>query len=394
MSFCTVRNVFVSGLILAFATAAVAQEGDKLNDLPRLPFYGSDGSTLIAQLVKPGVQEELRLDESKSKPLLDSLREIDPKHVAFRTPEDRQQIIKIRDEVTQKSQAAIQKFLSEEQFRRFQQVEMQYLGGRALLTAEIAQKFALTAEQQERLKAIRNAFVAGASGPNNEDSSVRVERYKNDLLAVLSPDQIIQWKAMTGAPFKVPQSFSGPSWRLVFEPEVQKELGLSETGVAMLRHSLTLVQIEGAKERSRSGEDWGGRDPADRKRKSQQIIDTVRSTLAVSQWNRLQELILQQIGPESLNHHEVSKELGLSEDQRDRVREIIAKYRQSLIDGGPLQTQPKELSARRKKEQADLLEILTPDQKTHWEAMQGAKVDEYSLLRPKVSPAEKQRTGN
>lgn len=129
---CSVREVFVTGLILVYATAAVAQDNDNRNDPARKPFYGSGGSTLIYLLTKPGIQQELDLDEAASKPLLESLREIDPKHSSFRTLQERQQIRTRFEETKQKSAAAIQKALSEEQFRRFQQLELQYLDGRAL----------------------------------------------------------------------------------------------------------------------------------------------------------------------------------------------------------------------------------------------------------------------
>jgi hypothetical protein len=239
-------------------------------------------------------------------------------------------------------------------------------------------------------RADRSGVAADAPRPSDEDASVRVEQYKNDLLAVLTPDQIKQWRAMAGAPFKTPKFFSGPSWRLVLVPEVQKELGLSEDGAATLERSLTAIQREGYAERSRAfGSDLAGRDQADQRHQSQQIIDTVRASLTVTQWNRLQELILQQTGAESVAHHEVAKELGLNQEQRDRAREIITEYQRSRIEGRTLLVKPKELRARQQKEQADLLDVLTPDQKKMWEAMQGAKVDLPSLLRPRISPAGK-----
>jgi hypothetical protein len=125
MPVCTVREGFVTGLILAIASAAMAQDGDK----HRTPYYGGGGSSLISLLTKPGVQAELDLGEAGSKSLLGSLQEIDPKHIAFWTLEERRQNRTLYDETTRKSETAIQKLLSEDQFRRFQQVEARYLGG-------------------------------------------------------------------------------------------------------------------------------------------------------------------------------------------------------------------------------------------------------------------------
>lgn len=383
MKFC---DALIPGLILTLAAAAAAQNDDNLND-PRTPYYGHSGSTLILLLARPSVTEELRLDESESKTLLASLREIDPTHSSFRTPEERQKFRTIRDETIRKSVAAIQKSLSEQQFLRFQQLEAQYLGGRALLNPKIAEQLALTDEQHEKLKPIIKEFgVTGGPGAprlSEEQAAVRVEKYKTDLLAVLTPEQMNEWQAMTGAPFKVPKSFSGPSWRLVLLPEVQQELGLSEAGAATLAQSLAQVQ----KEQGRLM--FAGRAPANGIDQSQQIIDAVRSSLAVSQWNRLQELILQENGVESLAHHEVAKHLGLNQEQRDRIREAISEYRRRQSDefrrGAPVSTD--ELQTRRQQQQANLLDILTKDQKQQWEAMQGAKVDLDSMRRTRISPA-------
>lgn len=389
MSGCTVRGTVVIGLILASAAAVAAPDDDKSTEPARTPYYGSGGSTLTFLLTKPGVQKELGLGESESKKLMAALQEIDPKHIAFQTPEERRQGAATREETQRKLEAAMQKFLSEKQFRRFQQLEAQYLGGRALLIPKFAEQFALSAEQQEKLKAIREQFgLTGRQGAprlSDEEASVRFETYQADLLAVLTPGQTNQWKAMTGDPFRIPKSFSGPSWRLVLVPEVQKELGLSEDDTATLVQSLNAIQLEGFRLSFRANP--ADRAPADQMRQSQQIIDTTRSSLTVSQWNRLQELILQEQGVESFAHHEVAKQLGLSREQRDRVRETMGEYRKGLTGDRTLLAKPKELQARREKEQAGLLDILTADQKKQWEAMQGAKGDPDLFGRPRISPA-------
>src|SRR5436190_11827689 len=127
MSACKVRSALIPGLILAFAAAAAAQNDNNPGDAPRKPYFGAGGSTLIFLLTKPGVQDELGLDKSESQKLLESLRKIDPTHSSFRTPEVRKKVSAIVDETERKSEAAVQKSLSEEQFRRFQQLEAQYL---------------------------------------------------------------------------------------------------------------------------------------------------------------------------------------------------------------------------------------------------------------------------
>ncbi|MBS0206989.1 MAG: hypothetical protein JSS49_29285 [Planctomycetes bacterium] len=388
MPVCHVRAALIPGFIFAWVAVAAAQSDDKANAPSRTPYYGSGGSTLIFLLTKPGVQQELRLEDSASQKLLASLRELDPTHVSFRTPDEKRWFAELRVETERKSKAAIQKSLSEEQFRRLQELEAQYLGGRVLLSPKTADRFALTADQQERLRAISAEFgytgQAGAPRLSAEEASARMEKYNSDLLAVLTPDQMNQWKAMSGAPFKFPKSLSGPSWRLIYVPEVQTELGLSEDEVAALVQSLAAIQKEDSRARF-------GRGPAQAPGNHQQVIDTVRHSLSVAQWNRLQELILQQHGVELLSHPEVADKLGLNRDQQVRVRTVIDEYRRDQLKrsrpGVPVNVE--ESRTRREKEHADLLDILTREQKEQWEEMQGAIVDPLLLFSSRTLPTEK-----
>lgn len=391
MSTCRIRGAFTVGMMLAFAAAVLAQEDANRSETPRSPNYGPGGSTLITLVAKPGVQTEIGLAEPESKRLLDLLREIDPTHSAFRTPEDKQQEfareLAIQEEIKRKSEAAIQKSLSEEQFQRLQQLQLQDRGGVALLNPEIARRLALTAEQEKTLETIkeefrravqasRNGAASGTPRTGDEAASTPVDKFKTDLLAVLTPEQANQWQAMTGAPFVIPKFIRRYSFHLVISPEVQKELGLADNEAAALVQSLDAIERDEGKNRDqsfRSGREASSRE--DRSRQSRQIVDTVKSSLTVSQWNRLQEVILQQSGMSVLAHSDVANRLGLSREQRNRVRETIDKYRQELAGNRTLLPKPGESQTRRQREQADLLDILTPEQKEQWDAMQGAKAD-------------------
>lgn len=391
MSTYRIRGAFTVGMILAFAAAAVAQEGADLSETPRSPDYSSSGSTLVNLLANPRVQTELGLAEPESKRLLDLLREIDPTHPAFRTPEDKQQEfareMAIQEEVKRKSEATIQKSLSEEQFQRLQQLELQDRGGVALLNPEIARRLALTAEQQKTLETIkeefrragptsRSGFAGGTPRPGDEAAATRLDKYKADLLAILTPDQARQWQAMTGAPIEVPKFMKRFPFHLVIATEVQKELGMAEDEAAALVQSLEAIEREGNKSRGETFRlMWEASSPEDRRRQSRQIVDTVKSSLTVSQWNRLQEVILQQRGMSVLAHPDVANGLGLSREQRTRVRETMDEYRRESIGNRSLLPKPGESETHRQKEQSDLLEILTPEQKTKWEAMHGAQAD-------------------
>ncbi len=391
MSMCRVRGTLIAGMILAFAAAAVAQEDANRSETSRSPNYGPGGSTLITLVAKPGVQTEIGLAEPESKRLLDLLREIDPTHSAFRTPEDKQQEfareLAIQEEIKRKSEAAIQKSLSEEQFQRLQQLELQDRGGVALLNPEIARRLALTAEQQKTLETIkeefrravqasRNGAASGTPRTGDEAASTRVDKFKTDLLAVLTPEQANQWQAMTGAPFVIPKFIRRYSFHLVISPEVQKELGLADDEAAALVQSLDAIEREENKIRGETFRlRWEASSPDDRRRQSRQIVDTVKSSLTVSQWNRLQEVILQQRGMSVLAHPDVADKLGLSREQRGRVRETTYQQQREAAGQRTLLPKPEETRTSSQTEQAELLDILTPEQKEQWEAMQGAKVD-------------------
>lgn len=402
MSTCRIRDTLIAGMILAFAAAAAAQEDANSSETPRSPNYGPGGSTLINLLANPRVQTELGLTESESKRLLDSLREIDPTNPVFRTPEERQQgaarVAEMMDAIKRKSEAAIQNSLSEEQFRRFQQLELQYQGGLALSNPEIAQRLVVTAAQRKTLETLQAEFrlasqanrsgtAPGTPRPDHESVSARMDKYKADLLAVLTPEQANQWQAMTGVPFGVPKVMRGFPFQLVELPDVQKELGLSEGEAATLARSLAAIEeverVEHVERllqtlqsnRAASSPDDRRRQLEDRGQRSRRIVDTVKSSLTVSQWNRLQEVILQQRGMSVLAQPDVANKLGLSREQRDRVRETMDKYRREATGNRTLLPKPGDSQAHRQKEQADLLDILTPEQKTKWEAMQGAQAD-------------------
>lgn len=398
MSTCIIRHASVIGFILASAFRIAAQE-NKPSEISKAPLYiPGSGSMVIFLITKPGVQKEIGLEAPGSQKLLELLRAIDPTNNSFRTPEERRQqatgTMATMDETKQKSQAAVQKALSPDQFRRLQQLEMQYLGGRALLNPQTAQQLALSDDQQERLKTIRQAFrvadqsrrspgVAGESRANDDEAA---EKQRADLLAVLTPEQSKQFTTMQGTPFTVPKLFSGPLWRLAVLPEVQQELGLSESEGAKLVQSLTDIQQEGFAKLRTVSPAQEGRFGAEGRRQSEQIIDTVRDNLTVSQWNRLQELMLQQFGTESLAHPEVIKRLGLSRAQQDQVRETIAEFRRGFANDRTLLVRPDEQRNRQQKEHTALLEILTEDQKRQWDAMQGTKVDLSRLLTLRVTP--------
>lgn len=390
------RSHGLVGSIIAITALGWAQEqADHIQGV-KLPYYSLVPSKLIWLITKPGIQKELGIDEAESQKLLASLRSIDRTNVALQTPEEKKQrtaaIVALNNEMRRGAEEAISKSISEDQLQRFQQLQLQVLGSRALVSLQgaerLARQLSLTAEQRERLKKVQEDFRA-------KRLSAITEEYEADLVAVLTPEQTIRWNEMMGTPFQMPKSYMGnASWEMIYVPEVQKELGLNEDEVETLVQALAVIRNRVIKEKGQEayGSNRDGNPPGDRSRRAQELVATVKSSLTIAQWNRLQELILQEAGLESLDHPDVATKVELTLEQRERVHTLIREFMKEGFGGAGTLNAPMKWETRQllqRKLHADLLELLTMDQKKIWEAMQGAKVDDQLLGKPTISATAK-----
>lgn len=109
--------------------------------------------------------------------------------------------------------------------------------------------------------------------------------------------------------------------------------------------------------------------------------EKLAAILKPEQLDRLNQLKLQREGTTALARPEVADKLGLSQEQKDSVAKTIEAYRsQSSFPSNfrDLSDEERdkyfdEARQRREKVQAELLALLTDQQKTNWEAMQGEK---------------------
>jgi hypothetical protein len=96
----------------------------------------------------------------------------------------------------------------------------------------------------------------------------------------------------------------------------------------------------------------------------------VKEILSPDQLARAEQLVLQRLGPPALNGSEVAQKLGLSDAQKEQVRSIIqtaAEKTAALGFRGPQEERAKIASDR----DAELLKLLSADQKKTWEASLG-----------------------
>lgn len=173
---------------------------------------------------------------------------------------------------------------------------------------------------------------------------------------------------------------------LIAIPEVQKEIGLSEDKAAVLNDDLAelrlqrpLREILGNIQNLR-GEERQKRIEAMNKElaeTAQRIDEKIMSAVTETQWNRLNELVLQQQGAAALKREDIAAKLNLSAEQKEKIKGLAAdltpRYPGRLGIG--LVATIKEMLARREKATTEALAVLTFEQKKQWESMQGAKFE-------------------
>lgn len=178
--------------------------------------------------------------------------------------------------------------------------------------------------------------------------------------------------------------FGGPAFLLNMEA-VQKELAVTDAQ----KEKITKLQEE-----ARAAFAGGGnfRDMSDEERaklrtqmeeRAKKTEASVKAILDEKQFARLNELSIQQAGVMALSRPEVSEKLKLSDEQKTKIRDLASAGGPGGGRGGfnPNATQEErqkameEARARREKMNADVLAVLTAEQKKSFEDMQGKKFE-------------------
>ena len=131
--------------------------------------------------------------------------------------EQRQQVLAMARE----NEAALAEILSPAQSRRLPQIWLQCQGPRALLREpDVISTLKLNADQRNRMGAIEHETMAHRDreprrGPPPPDApEERLKIALQNMLVVLTDEQMSQWKAMTGKPYEGPLFFPhGPGGR-------------------------------------------------------------------------------------------------------------------------------------------------------------------------------------
>jgi Spy/CpxP family protein refolding chaperone len=97
---------------------------------------------------------------------------------------------------------------------------------------------------------------------------------------------------------------------------------------------------------------------------------------------RLKEIRLQSRGAQALTDKELAEALKLTDDQVNKIKEIVDAMRKEMQDafqsagqGGDRTAMRDKMTKLRKDTDDKILAVLTPDQKTSYDKMLGAKID-------------------
>ncbi|MFM9959875.1 MAG: protein kinase domain-containing protein [Planctomycetaceae bacterium] len=144
-------------------------------------------------------------------------RPAEPRRESFRSPrevpteEQRRRTLAIARE----HEAALAMILSADQRHRLGQIALQCQGTRALREPDVSKTLKLTAEQKDRLRAIEAEAFRSFADRFRKDSA-RSETFADlakatmqQMLAVLTSEQLHQWRSLTGKPYQGPLFFPG-----------------------------------------------------------------------------------------------------------------------------------------------------------------------------------------
>jgi len=208
---------YFARLLLALALAAVvapeawAQRGQGRGG--GLGSFRGQGGNSLFLLTQKSVQDELKLSADQIKTVEEQMEKQRESFAGLRdlSREERQ---KKMEERAKANQAVLSEILKEDQLKRFKQISLQQRGAQALSDPDVSQALNLTAEQNDRVKAIqdgaqsemRELFQAGAAGGDRQELQKKAAQLRNSINekahAVLTTEQQAKWKELTGEPFK------------------------------------------------------------------------------------------------------------------------------------------------------------------------------------------------
>jgi Spy/CpxP family protein refolding chaperone len=157
---------------------------------------------------------------------------------------------------------------------------------------------------------------------------------------------------------------------LLTQKSVQQELKLSDEQIKKLteladKQRQTLAELGNLAREERQ----------QKMREQTQAADkAVAEILQPEQQKLLKQIVLQQRGAQALSEPEVADALGLSAEQKEKlktIRDEAQREMRELFQGGNREEAQKKVADLRKATEEKAQEVLTPEQKTKWKEMVG-----------------------
>ncbi|HTU93370.1 MAG TPA: hypothetical protein VMF69_25035 [Gemmataceae bacterium] len=171
--------------------------------------------------------------------------------------------------------------------------------------------------------------------------------------------------------------FGGGMLSLLTQKPVQEELKLSEEQVK----KVTELQ---AKERE-NRPDFQGLDREEIQKKMAERTkvqnEAIAKILDDKQFKRVKQISLQVQGPRAVNNAEVAKALNITDEQKEKIREIQTKSFQEMRDLGGDEEGRKKIPELMKQTNEKMMGVLTAEQKTKLKEMQGEPFKNLSELQ-------------
>lgn len=185
----------------------------------------------------------------------------------------------------------------------------------------------------------------------------------------------------------------GGAMMLVRNEAVQKELGLSaeaqekltklaETTQSEMRETMQKIVGEGGFQ-ALQGDPEKQKQLQDAQRKLQEKTQgELKSILSAEQMGRIKQITYQMAGAAALNDAELAKELGLSDEQKGKIKAAVddaqSKTRE-LFQGGPGEGAREKMQEINKARDEQVVGVLTADQKSAFEKAKGKPFDVAQL---------------
>lgn len=409
------------------------------------PMFGTAIELLRTSPVRDEVRKELAISEEQAKQIEAAFGPVNELRGDFReaqnlAPEDRQkrmqEIFAKGKEESKLAEDKVNQILTPEQRARWKQLWLQFQGTAVLLQPEVARQLGLSDEQQKKMREIAASLNPKPGQPKLEDLSqqerqqffadlnARRDQAQLDMLAVLNDEQQARFAEMKGKTFPFPpqrlgsfsdqprgqqpsgigaggglrgglQTFGSPI-ELLEGPAVRKELAISDEQMQQLEAAFAPLRELGG-----DFNDAQNLNPADRQKRFQEIAkkgtaaselvaEKVDQILNTEQRTRLKQLWVRSQGVYALRKPEVANELGLTQEQQDRIGKIVKAVLDYRRKGwNPPPGQPglqdfsqaereqwrNELRVLEKKAKAETHAILTDEQQAKLAEMKGKEFD-------------------